>query len=280
MCTLGASPMNYPAAIVVAFACIASGCQQVPVTGRPALNLVKHEDVVRVGIASFERAKRTPGLSPDRSQGERLRRVGERISQAAFWDAPDAEWEFVVLKGDTVNAFSAPGGKVAIYSGFFKVVANDDQLAWVVAHEVAHLVARHADERISRQMLAKAGAVAAVVGLAASPAAVAGQAGLQAYEISTALANLSFDRKQELEADKMALLYMARAGFDPEEGVKAFQNMAAYKTTNGLPVPVDMFSTHPAYPERNLHLIDQVPKAREIFLREQQQQGTRVRVLR
>lgn len=271
--------MNYPAAIVVALACLAGGCQQVPVTGRSALNLVKHEDVVRVGVASFEQAKRKPGLSPDRSQSERFRRVGERISQAAFWDAPDADWEFVVLKGETINAFSSPGGKVAIYAGFFKLVENDDQLAWVVAHEVAHLVARHADERISRQLLAKAGAVATVVGLAGSPAAIAGQAGLQAYEISTALANLSFDRKQELEADKMALFYMARAGYNPEEAVKAFQNMSDYKTAAGLPVPVDMFSTHPAYPERALHLIDQVPRAREIFQREQQQ-GTRLKVIR
>lgn len=249
-----------------------AGCQQVPMTGRSALNLVRHEDVVRVGLASFQERKLEEGLDRDRKLQERLRRIGERLAQVAFWDVPEAEWEFVVLRGpDTINAFSSPGGKVALYAGMFRVVENDDQLAWIVAHEIAHLAARHADERLSRTMLAKTGTVAAVVGLATSPAASVASAGVQAFEISAALANLSFDRKQEFEADAMALVYMARAGFDPEEGVKAFQNMADYKTDVGLALPVGMFSTHPAYPERNLRLIDAVPKAREIYRREQQQ---------
>jgi predicted Zn-dependent protease len=255
-----------------------AGCQQVPVTGRSALSLVKHEDIVRLGVATFENRKRQHGILRDPEKNARVQRVGERIAQAVFWDVPDADWEFAVLNApNTINASAAPGGKVLVYSGLFKIVHNDDQLAWVLAHEIAHVAARHTDERFSQVLAARTGSVAAIVGLGGLGAA---QAGVQAYELTAMLATLSFDRKQELEADYMGMIYMARAGYDPEQAARAFENLADAKTAAGQPLPVELFSTHPSYPERILQLIDRLPRAQAEYQRAQKSAATALPVVR
>src|SRR5258706_3787930 len=131
-----------------------AGCYQVPVTGRHAMNLVDDKEVTKMSISMFDDMKRQYKISRDRQQIDQLRRVGDRISKVVFWDMPDADWEFVVLDVPQINAFAMAGGKVGVFSGLFKVAKTDDQLASVIAHEIAHVTAKHIHEKLSHELAA------------------------------------------------------------------------------------------------------------------------------
>jgi len=258
----------WPARVLTLAVLALGACQQVPVTGRSALNLVNHDDVLRVSALTFEKLKHDNGVISDARMNDQLRRVGVRLSHVVFWDIPDADWEFVVLNQPSViNAHSMAGGKIAVTSGFFRIIENDDQLAWVVGHEMAHLAAHHSDERISRGMISQGGALAVAAGGAASGGLQGAQAAVQAYNLPAGLLSLSFDRSQELEADYIGLIYMARAGYDPEQGARMFDNMVEAKTASGAPIPAAIFSTHPSYPDRADQLRAKTPEAVEVYRR-------------
>src|SRR5688572_22380020 len=117
-----------------------AGCYQVPVTGRKAMDLVDDRTVTKLSIAAFEDLKKQYRPSRDRARIDQLNRVGERLAKVVFWDMPDAEWEFVVFDvPQQINAFAMAGGKVGVFSGLYKIIENDDQLASVIAHEIAHV---------------------------------------------------------------------------------------------------------------------------------------------
>ena len=244
---------------------LSAGCYKVPVTGRRAVDLVSDADVTRMSIAEFNNLKARYPLSRNRDQIDALNRVGERLARVVFWDMPSAEWEFVVFEvPNQINAFAMAGGKVGVFSGLFRIIDNDDQLASVIAHEIAHVTARHVHERLSQQMLVEGGGIAGSVAMMGSGAgALTTSAVLQAYGISTGAQVLAFDRKKELESDLIGLIYMARAGFNPEEALRVIEQLEA--ETAGTPVPPPWLSTHPSNPERMLQMIDEMPKALEIY---------------
>ncbi len=243
------------------------GCYKVPVTGRAAVSMVSDEAVVKLSQQAFADLKRKTPLSRNRQHQERVARIGERLARVAFWDVPAAEWEFVVFDApQQINAFAMAGGKVGVYSGLFQIVHNDDQLASVLAHEIAHVAAKHVNERLSQDMAIQGGGV--LVGGVMSTSgvgAIPANAVLDAYGLSTTLTATAFDRKKEKEADHIGLIYMARAGYNPEESPKVIENLE--QISAGKPSPPAMLSTHPTYPERILQLIDLMPKALEIYQR-------------
>jgi predicted Zn-dependent protease len=239
------------------------GCYEVPVTGRRAVTLVDAKEVAKLSAASFEDLKHQYRISKDRERNEQLKRVGERLAQVVFWDMPDADWEFVVFDApDQINAFAMAGGKVGVFSGLYKIIENDDQLASVLGHEIAHVTAKHVDERLTRELevntLGTIGAVGLGVG-GANP--LLGAAVLDAYGLTTGVAGLAFDRKKEMEADHIGLFYMARAGYDPEQAVKVLERLD--EVSAGQAAPAAFLSTHPSNPERILRLQEALPKARE-----------------
>ena len=235
-----------------------AGCYQVPVTGRHAMNLVDDKDVTKMSIAMFDDMKHQYKISRDRQENEMLQRVGARISKVVFWDMPDADWEFVVFDVPQINAFAMAGGKVGVFSGLFKIVKNDDQLASVISHEIAHVTAKHVHEKLSQEMAVQTvGAVGMVGGLAAGTPAI-GALG-EIYGITTGLGGLAFDRKKEKEADLIGLMYMARAGYDPQEAVKVLEALDEDEANS--PTPPAFLSTHPSNPERIVQLMDAMPKA-------------------
>jgi predicted Zn-dependent protease len=244
---------------------VASGCYKVPVTGRAAVNMVSDDAVVKLSQEAFADLKKRTPLSRNRDHQERVRRIGERLAKVAFWDVPAADWEFVVFEApQQINAFAMAGGKVGVYSGLFQIVHNDDQLASVLAHEIAHVAAKHVNERLSQDMAIQGGGVLvggvmSTTGAGAIPA----NAVLDAYGLSTSITATGFDRKKEKEADHIGLIYMARAGFNPEEAPKVIENLE--QASAGKPTPPAFLSTHPSYPERLLQLIDLMPKALEIY---------------
>lgn len=238
-----------------------SGCYEVPVTGRRATNLVDDKEVTKMSVAAFDDMKRMHPISRDRDRNAQLQRVGERISKVVFWDMPDADWEFVVFDvPQQINAFAMAGGKVGVFSGLFKIADTDDQLASVISHEIAHVTAKHVHEQLSQALLVQTGGILGGVALMGSGAGMLTSEGiLGVYGLTTGVAGLAFDRKKEKEADYIGLMYMARAGYNPEESVKVLERLD--EASANMPQQPAFLSTHPSNPERIIQLMDAMPKA-------------------
>lgn len=196
-----------------------------------------------MGISEFQKLKRSMKISTNPTYNAEVQKVGSRLSKVM--PVPHAEWEFVVFEDPTPNAFALPGGKVGVHTGLFQISENEAGLAAVMGHEVAHVVARHSGERLSNQALS-AGAVAAGSYILKKKAGVDPRVGATALGTGAALNSLRHSREQELEADRLGALYMARAGYNPSESVKLWQRFAAYREKNsgGQQMPV-FLRTHP-----------------------------------
>jgi predicted Zn-dependent protease len=163
-------------------------------------------------------------------------------------ELPDAKWEFVVFESEQINAFALPGGKVGFYTGLINLAANDDEIAIVMGHEVAHVTSRHGAERQSQAMLIGLGGVALGVGARNDKNA---DYYLLAYGITTTLGSLKYSRDHETEADVVGLRFAAKAGYDPRAAAAFWRKMAA-KESGGRP-PV-FLSTHPSSQDRIANL--------------------------
>lgn len=260
-------PMRLVDRIVVPLSALSlllcAGCYQVPVTGRSAINMVSDPEVIKQSLAAFNETKKKYPASRHGDLNERVQRVGTRLAKVAFWHVPAADWEFVVFEApQQINAFAMPGGKVGVFSGLFKIIQNDDQLASVLAHEIGHVAAHHVNERLSQHMALQGGGL--LVGLATAGAgSLTSAAVLEAYGLSSGITAVSFDRKKEAEADHIGIMYMARAGYNPEESIKVIERLE--QESAGKPAPPAWLSTHPSNPERILHLMDLMPKALEAY---------------
>ncbi|HVZ64695.1 MAG TPA: M48 family metallopeptidase [Lacunisphaera sp.] len=244
---------------------LGAGCYQVPVTGRTAINMVSDQEVVKQSLAAFTQVKKKYRVSRDPQQNAMVQRVGERLARVAFWDVPDADWEFVVFDApQTINAFAMAGGKVGVFSGLFKIVHNDDQLASVLAHEIGHVAAKHVNERLSQQMALQGGGLL-VGGLMAGSGtgALTSNAVLEAYGLSSNLTAIGFDRKKEAEADHIGLMYMARAGYDPNEAIAVLEHLEETIPTQAS--AASWFSNHPSTPDRIEQLRTLLPHALEAY---------------
>ncbi len=239
---------------------LVASCYEVPVTGRRAVNLVDDKDVTKMSITMFDELKRRHKISRDRDRTAQLQRIGERLSRVVFWDMPDADWEFVVFDAKQVNAFAMAGGKVGVFSGLFKIAQTDDEIASVIAHEIAHVTAKHVHEKLSQDMAVNTVGLVGAIGMG-----VTGTPGLtalaleQAYGLTTGVGALAFDRKKEKEADYIGLMYMARAGYDPQAAITVLERLESESATE--PAPPAILSTHPTHPERIVAIMDAIPKA-------------------
>lgn len=237
-----------------------TGCYEVPVTGRRAMNLVDDKEVTKKSIAMFDDMKRRYRVSRDRERNEQLQRVGSRLSKVVFWDLPDADWEFVVFDVPQINAFAMAGGKVGVFSGLYRIAKTDDQVAAVIAHEIAHVTAKHVHEKLSRELAVSAvGTVGVIGGIAGGASGITIDALSQVYGLTTGISGFAFDREKEREADYMGLMYMARAGFDPQAAIEVMEALESESAKD--PVPPAFLSTHPTHPERIRQLTDALPKA-------------------
>jgi predicted Zn-dependent protease len=263
-----------PGLALTVFLALGTGCYQVPVTGRTALNTVSDEAVNKMSLQAFAQLKKTHPVSRDKVLAARVQAVGERLARVAFWDVPNADWEFVLFEvPNQINAFAMGGGKVGVYTGLFKIIQNDDQLASVLAHEIAHVSAKHVNERLSQNMVVQGGGLL-VGGIMSTTGtgALTANAVLDAYGLTTGIGAVSFDRAKEKEADHIGLMYMARAGYNPEESVRVIENLEG--ATAGLAGPPAFLSTHPSNPERILQLMDLMPKALEAYERSRPKSAT------
>jgi predicted Zn-dependent protease len=239
-----------------------TGCYTVPQTGRSALRLVPNDQLAASASAQFGQLKQQTPISRDPTYNAMVRRVGERIAYVAAPDMPNAQWEFVVFDDDSqINAFAMPGGKVAVYTGIFKVAKTEDDLAIVIGHEVAHVAAGHGNERVSQQMLAAGGALALQIGTSDMDSADRNML-LAAYGAGTTVGViLPYSRYHESEADEIGLIYAAKAGYDPRAAVGFWERMSA----QGGGAPPEFLSTHPSGSTRVRKLNELMPKAMQAY---------------
>ncbi len=236
-----------------------TGCATVPVTGRTQLRMVSADQEMQLGLTSFNQLKKDVPISNDPTANAMVQRVGQRIAAAAAPDLPNAQWEFVVFDSKEANAFCLPGGKIGVYTGILPIALNDAGLATVLGHEVAHAAAHHGAERMSQEMFVKAGEQFIGSGMANYDPTV--QAAVTtAYGLGTQVGfELPFSRKDESEADHIGLVYMARAGYNPEEALAFWQRFAA-ATGNQGSTPA-FLRTHPLTETRIQQLKTEMPQA-------------------
>lgn len=237
-----------------------TSCQVVPETGRHQLILMSVSQETQLGLSSFEKIKKETPRSKNAAQQAMVQRVGQRI--AAVANLPGANWEFVLFESPQANAFCLPGGKVGIYTGILPVTKDEAGLATVMGHEVAHAVARHGAERVSESMLWSAGGK--LLGGSIDKYSPQTQALIMgAYGIGTQVGRqLPHSRSQESEADRIGLIYMARAGYDPAAAVSFWQRFQAYNEKNGGASTPWFLRTHPLNQTRIKRIQDWLPEAR------------------
>ncbi len=226
--------------------------------GNPALgfNVLSPEKEAQMGAREFSKYKKSKRSITRGRQHEMTQRVAARLTRVV--NVKNADWEFVLFDDPTPNAFALPGGKVGVHTGLFKVVQNEPQLAAVLGHELAHVTARHSGKRISNAAAGSAiGAIAGAIlkrktGMDRAPVIAQGAATLRL---------LQFSRKQELEADRLGAIYMAKAGYDPRQSVELWKRFAAYKAQKAGPNVPGFLSTHPVDSRRIEELNEMMPEA-------------------
>jgi len=242
---------------------LAAACASVPYTGRRQLLLVSEGGEIATASRAFEELKRRYPVCQDPVVIDLVNRVGSRI--AAAINRPDYHWEFVALENpQEANAFCLSGGKVGIFTGILKYTQDEAGLATVISHEAAHVLARHAGERQSQMMLAQLGSLGLSLGLGGvSP--LAGQAIAQGYGLGTHYGILlPYSRAQELEADQIGMILMAKAGYDPALALDFWRRMMADRENQAE--PPQFLSSHPRDRKRLRAMAEFLPRAEDFYL--------------
>ncbi len=230
-----------------------------PYTHRKQLVLFSPQQEIQMGYQSARQILQKEPISRDPQLNAMVRRVGRNIADAA--DQPNYQWQFFVIDKDIPNAFCLPGGKVFVYKGLFRVVQNEDQLAVVLGHEVAHAIARHGAERMSMIQLGRLGERIAEQTISGGKYAGAIR---KAYGATEGIGLvLPFSRKFEYEADEIGLYLMTKAGYDPREAIPFWENMM--RLSQGRRKPPEFLSTHPADIHRIQRLKKLIPKALKYY---------------
>ncbi len=247
------------AVLLVLVLVVFTACSKTPFTNRKQMIIFSPQQELQMGYQSAQQILKKEPLSNDRRINALVQRVGKKIAAAA--DQPDYKWQFFVIEKDVLNAFCLPGGKVFVYTGLFKAVQNEDQLAVVMGHEVAHAIARHGAERMSMIQLGRMGKEIA------SKTVGGGQYSQvinQAYGVSETYGMvLPFSRKFEYESDEIGLYLMTKAGYNPNEAVRFWDNMRRLK--QGSANPPEFLSTHPADTNRIERIKTLIPKAQKYY---------------
>jgi predicted Zn-dependent protease len=253
--------------ILITISLLTFDCATVPVTGRKQLSLVSNSEIMPMSFQSYQAVLDSSRLSSNKEQADMVKSVGVKIQKAVEeymaqnnWSdhLNGYEWEFNLIDEDIVNAWCMPGGKVAFYTGIMPVCQDETGVAVVMGHEVAHAVANHGAERMSQGLVQQMGGVALDVALSDKPGETRQLFGTAYGLASNVGAMLPFSRLHESEADKMGLIFMAMAGYDPREAPKFWERMAA---KSGGGAPPEFLSTHPSHSTRINDLNAQIPEA-------------------
>lgn len=242
---------------------ILAGCATSP-TGRSQLILMPESQMSQMGLQAFENIKKQTPVDASATSSRYVNCVAQSIIREV-----GGSWEVVVFKDDSANAFALPGRKIGVNSGLLNVAKNQDQLATVIGHEVAHVLSHHSNERVSQQFAVEQGL--GLINALSSPQTDTGRTLMGLLGVGAEYGILMpYSRAQESEADRLGLDLMARAGFNPAESTRLWQNMGAA----GGGQPPEFLSTHPAHGTRIHDLNARLPLAQQLQ-RTARQQGKR-----
>lgn len=247
-----------------------SGCATVPMTGRKQLSFIPSSQLLSLSNENYQTLLKEANLSTDTQARQLVEKVGKRIASAAeeFMRENDMaekikeyNWEFNLIESDQANASALPGGKIIVYAGILPITQNEEGLATVLAHEVAHALANHGGERLSQALLVQMGGLTLSQALKEKKETTQ-QWALLAYGLGSNLGILlPYSRTHESEADHIGLILMARAGYDPREALAFWERMNKLSQAR----PPQFLSTHPAPANRIEAIRREIPEAMKYY---------------
>ena len=254
-------------AVILLIISFLSGCAEVPLTHRKGLHLVPESELLTLSFQQYDQVLKESKLSTDQQKAQMVRRVGQKIAKAAEAFLRDSgrenqiknyRWEYNLIEDDkVVNAWCMPGGKIAVYTGILPFTKDGTGLAVVLGHEVAHAIADHGNERMSQALAANMGGMVLSVALSSKPQQTR-ELFITVFGVGASVGVLlPYSRLHESEADRIGLMFMARAGYDPRAAVPFWERM----NEKGGPRPPEFLSTHPAPASRIANIKAYIPEA-------------------
>jgi predicted Zn-dependent protease len=247
-----------------------AACATVPITGRKTINLIPADTINSMSFQQYSDFLSSNKLSDDAEKSATVKRVGVKIQKAVetYFEQNNLshhlkgyEWEFNLVEDSTINAWCMPGGKVVIYTGILPVTKDETGLAVVMGHEIAHAVANHGNERLSQGLVVNMGGLALSRALESKPKETQ-QLAMLAFGVGAGVGVLlPYSRLHESEADHLGLIFMAMAGYDPNEAVAFWERMAADKSG----APPEFLSTHPSDETRINKIKELLPEAMSYY---------------
>ena len=245
-------------------------CSTVPLTNRTQITAIPSSQMLSLSSSSYNDVLSQSEISSNATYRNSVERVGQNIASAveSYLKNIGREellqgyaWEFNVIKSEQLNAWCMPGGKIAFYEGIMPVCENDNGIAVVMAHEIAHAVAKHNNERMTQQLGLQMGGLALTEALSEKESKTK-EIALAVFGVGTQVGIiLPYSRSFENEADEMGLYFMAMAGYDPRQAPDFWERMLQ---AGGSNVP-EFLSTHPNPENRIDHLRQIMPKALEFY---------------
>jgi len=244
-------------------------CSTVPITERKRLNIVSDEQILPASFAQYEGFLKENKISTNAKMTNDVQLVGVNISKAVdkfmrangmVSEANMYRWEFNLIEDVTVNAWCMPGGKVVFYTGILPICKNTDGIAAVMGHEVAHAFAKHGQERMTSAYGQQLGGIAVALGTSGQEAETQ-LSWNTIYGVGSQVGMLAYSRTHETEADKLGMVFMIMAGYNPEEAIQVWVRMSELSKGSA---PPEFLSTHPSNETRVKNLQAYMPTAIEL----------------
>lgn len=245
-------------------------CSSVPVTGRKQLDLVPQSQLLALSTEQYKLFLDSSKVIKGTPEAQMVERVARNIELAVkkYFDYQKMSsrlegysWESNLIEDSSANAFAMPGGKTVVFTGILPLTENETGLAVVMGHEIAHAVANHGSERMSQLLLVQLGGMVLSEALNKQPE-ITRQLAMVAFGVGTQVGVLlPYSRLQEAEADRLGLIFMAMAGYDPRAAIPFWQRMSQRDRVN---IP-ELLSTHPSNDARINNISNQLPEAMDYF---------------
>ena len=267
--------------IVIATLTACGTTSTVPLTGRRHTISVSDADILSLSKTQYAKFMASAKKSTNVKNTQMVTRVGRRLADAVenslrtngyADEVKNCQWEFNLVQDKQANAFCMPGGKIVVYEGLLPYTQNEASLAIVLGHEIAHAVAKHSAEQITKQQNQSIGTT--ILGTVLNSAVGSGTGDIVNSIASTGLSllNLKYSRKNEQEADYMGLIFAAMAGYDPQNAIPFWQRMAA--SSQGA--PMEFMSSHPSDATRIRNIQKWMPEAMKYYQNGQSKESTTI----
>lgn len=250
---------------------VISACSRVLISNRRQLNLIPDSSMLQMSFDQYGQFLEDNIISADQENTAAVKRVGKNIQKAVEQyftenglesELKNYDWEFNLVESNEVNAWCMPGGKVVFYTGILPLTKDENGIAVIMGHEIAHAIAEHGNERMSQGLMAQLGGVALAVAVSEKPEETQ-QLWMSAFGAGAQLGVLlPFSRLHESEADHLGLIFMSMAGYNPNHAISFWRRMAEMK---GGQAPPEFMSTHPSDENRIAEIEKLIPKALKYY---------------